>query len=44
MGVSKSKLVIATMVNMDLIEVNSRILKQIEDNDEAMKRGVDCER
>ena len=36
----------ATMVDVGLIEVNSRTLKRIEDNDEAAKRvrGVDCER
>jgi hypothetical protein len=33
----------ATMVDVGLIEVNSRTLKRLEDNDEAAKRGVDCE-
>ena len=28
------------MVNVSLIEVNSRILKQMKDGDEAAKRGV----
>ena len=34
----------ATMVDVGLIEVNSCKLMRIEDNDEAAKRGVDCER
>ena len=34
----------AMMVDVGLIEVNSRTLKRIEDNNEAAKRGVDCER
>jgi len=34
----------AMMVDVGLIEINSRTLKRIEGNDEAAKRGVDCER
>ena len=34
----------ATMVDVGLIEVNSYTLKRIEDNNEAAKRGADCER
>ena len=34
----------ASMVDVGLIEVNSRILKRIEDNDEAAKRAFDYKR
>jgi hypothetical protein len=33
----------AAMVDVGLIEVNSRTLKRIEDNDEASEGGVDSE-
>ena len=32
------------MVDVNLIEVDGRILKRIEENDEAGKRGFDCKR
>ncbi len=32
------------MIDVSFIEINSRTLKRIKDNDEAAKRGVDCER
>jgi formate/nitrite transporter FocA (FNT family) len=33
-----------TMVDVELIEVNSRVSKRIKDNDEVAKRWLECKR